>query len=931
MKTHELSVWFWLPLCILLCIGTACKDEKETDEPLSSTSYYEGELRFVNFHRKMIPGAYECYFTNREDGSELVVAAIVYSEEGEVVFIPESPVRTGDYYFNRAVLVKSDQPANETEVGLDVPLGCQVSITNDSCILKEEEEEENLECFGSGTEEDPYRISSYVHLKNLMDLVNSTEENNKKYGNKYYIQTANISLKVPCANLNNGWNSIGNHITRPFTGHYDGQGYSIKNMTVKRTGNIVPQPAGLFGIIINGSIRNVIITNSEIQSDYAVAGMLAGAVSSTGNMRLTSGFSNCKVDKSCHIKAPYLVGGLVGGVNQNARLVMSGCTNDMALTVDYQGVGGLIGAAFAASTVTLDSCSNTGQIIGKSGITGGLIGSADTLLVNGCKNSGAIQSEKGAIGTGGLVGGGLNVITTFSENRGKVSGDREVGGIIGSTARRSSDKIYADTHIYATGNYGDITGNSEVGGLVGAAQTLISGSYNFGSVVANEKNTGGLAGLGGIAVIVGSANDGDVKCYGSDEDSFTGGIIGSAQDYLITGCSNYGNIHNVNGKGTAGGIIGGCDLMGVISYCGNMGSVKADKGSAGGIIGRAGKPWNMNSKKIADMVVSTVVSITSIGLSAALPAGSYKQKMSSLDPKSLRMTQSLLSFNTLTTINDIYWTTANGILSEAAVSRQRMESLEYRSNSELESFHDARTKMLYFPSSDQVNRSTAFKVQQLLQENFLKRISTEDATYYDRVNEWRNDIENQMHSKEVSREIAEHVGETIAFIGDIIGFCPVPNPVTIVFTAIVTIYNLIMNLTDFSYNRVGILQSYNYGDVKVASGQYGGGIAGELHDYGRMMDCVNIGIIDGNDSGILFGKGGHLPEVNRSGNLQPQEQKFINNTTNVDVLNIKNVFNMTGKGDEIHRKDTYNMLDFNGQWIWDADVQLPMIGKSQFE
>lgn len=931
MKDYKQPVWWWLSLCILLCIGTACKDEKETDEPLSSTSYYEGEFRFVNFHRKMAPGAYECYFTNREDKSELVVAAIVYSEEGEVVFIPESPVRTGDYYFNRAVLVKSDRPANEAEVGLDVPLGCEMSITPTACTLKEEVPDSNLECYGSGTKDDPFRISSYAHLQNLMNLVNSTEENNKKYGDKYYIQTANLSLKVPCANLNNGWNSIGNHITRPFAGHYDGQGYKIKNMTVKRTGNIVPQPSGLFGIIINSSIRNVKLESSTIESGFAVAGMLVGAVVSTGDMRLTSGLSNCTVSSDCRIQAPYLVGGLVGGVNQNARLVMSGCTNNMPLTIDYQGVGGLIGAAFVASTVTLDSCSNTGQIIGKSGITGGLIGSADTLLVNGCKNFGAIQSDKGAIGTGGLIGGGLNVITTFSENRGMVRGDREVGGIIGSTARKSSEKIYADTHIYTTGNYGDITGNSEVGGLVGAAQTLISGSYNFGSVAANEKNAGGLAGLGGIAVIVGSANDGDVKCYGSDEDSFTGGIIGSAQDYLITGCSNYGNIYNVGGKGTAGGIIGGCDLMGVVSYCGNMGTVKADKGSAGGIIGRAGKPWNMNAKKIADMVVGTAVSLTTIGLSASLPAGSYKQKMSSLDPKSLMKTRALFGFNTLTMINDIAWTTANGILSEAAVSRQRMENLEYRTNSELESFHNTRTKMLDFPGSDKVNRNTAFGVQEQLQQDFLRRISTEDATYYDRVNEWRNEIEGQMHSKEVSREIAEHVGEAIAFIGDIIGCCPVPNPVTIVFTAIVTIYNLIMNLTDFSYNRVGILQSYNYGDVKAVSGHYGGGIAGELNDYVRMIDCVNTGIIDGSDSGILFGKGGHLPEVNRSGNLQPQYRSFFNNTTSVDILNIKNTFNTTGMGEEVHLKETYTMLDFGGRWTWNSSVRLPMIGKSQFE
>lgn len=105
---------------------------------------------------------------------------------------------------------------------------------------------------------------------------------------------------------------------------------------------------------------------------------------------------------------------------------------------------------------------------------GGLIGSADTLMVNDCKNSGAIDGGNRSIGTGGLVGGGLNVITSFSENRGTVTGDREVGGIIGSTARNSSEKTYGDTHVYTSGNYAEVKGNSEVGGLVGAAQILIS-------------------------------------------------------------------------------------------------------------------------------------------------------------------------------------------------------------------------------------------------------------------------------------------------------------------------------------------------------------------------------------------------------------------------------------------------------------------------
>ncbi|KKB46148.1 hypothetical protein HMPREF1212_04771 [Parabacteroides sp. HGS0025] len=931
MKDYKQPVWWWLSLCILLCIGTACKDENETDEPLSSTSYYEGEFRFVNFHRKMAPGAYECYFTNREDKSELVVAAIVYSEEGEVVFIPESPVRTGDYYFNRAVLVKSDRPANEAEVGLDVPLGCEMSITPTACTLKEETPDPNLECYGSGTKDDPFRISSYAHLQNLMNLVNSTEENNKKYGDKYYIQTANLSLKVPCANLNGGWNSIGNHITRPFAGHYDGQGYKIKNMTVKRTGDIVPQPAGLFGIIINSSIRNVKLESSTIESDFAVAGMLVGAVVSTGDMRLTSGLSNCTVSSDCKIQAPYLVGGLVGGVNQNARLVMSKCTNHMPVTAPYQGVGGLIGAAFFASTVTLEGCTNTAAVTGRSGIVGGLIGSADTLMVNDCKNSGMIDGGINSIGTGGLVGGGLNVITSFSENRGTVTGDREVGGIIGSTARNSSEKTYGDTHVYTSGNYAEVKGNSEVGGLVGAAQILISGSYNFATVKASQKNVGGLAGLGPMAIIIGSTNDGDVSCYGSDEDSFTGGVLGSAQDYVITGSNNCGKVSNPNGKGTVGGILGGCDLLGIVSYCGNFGSVSADQGAAGGIIGRAGKPRNLTDKMIADMVLGTALSIATIGMSASeIPgAGGSKQKAAKMMARSLQIGIANNVLGALTSVNDFAWAIANNVVEESAVSRQQLEDLEYKRSSELEKYHNNRFNLVEIKSNHLMVSPGPYSRQLSNQRDFLGRINHADSKYQNNLNDWRNDVEDKMHAREEMREVAAHVGETIAFLGDIIGFCPVPNPVSIVVTAIVAFYNLVMNLTDYSYNRVGIIQCFNYGEVKASGKYFSGGIAGELHDYARILDSANFGPVEGDHAGYMFGKGGHLPAVERSLNLRDDGALFYKECEMYSSKG-KNI-DVREKGADVFEKKTYTLFNLEKEWEWLPFESLPAINRSTFE
>lgn len=931
----------------LILVATACRDDKDKgEEPMKSETYYDGEVRIAHTGQQTVPGLYDCYFTNREDNSELVVAAIVYSKEGDIVFIPKTSIRTGEYYFNRAVTIETDKPEDKELIGEDVPLGLKISFTSTDCVLGDEKADPVIGCYGTGTKEDPYRITSYLHLQKLMKAVNSTEQNNKKYGDKYYIQTADLSLARACANLNVGWNSIGNHISRPFFGHYDGQGKVISDMTVRREQGSVAQPAGLFGIVINATIGNVKLEECEIESDFAVAGMLAGSVISTGSRMLTTAITNCSVDKSCKMKASYLVGGLVGGVNQYARLIMTNCSNEMPISTKMPGAGGLIGASLLTSTVTLDNCSNTADISSEKGIVGGLIGSTDTLLINNCWNNGAISGGSNSIGTGGLIGGGTNVVASFCENQGRVTGDKEVGGILGSASRSKTEKAYGDARIYASSNAGYITGTSEVGGLVGSAQILISGSYNFNTVTATGKNAGGLAGLGPIAVIIASSNDGDVKCNGSDDDSFVGGILGSAQDYTLTACNNFGNV-TTGGKATVGGILGGCDLLGIVSYCGNFGDVTAANGSVGGIIGRAGKPKNMSDKMIADMVLGTALSIASVGMSGgSADLGPGKMNMAKMMKIDAQLDIAGTVLGSFTLVNDFAWTVANNVMEGSTLTPDALKHLEVKTSEKLQAEHAKKISTMYW-SNGTLTLTQAVKEQQTLQDAFIKRLQATGSPYQDNIDTWRNKTEGKMHAAEKSRDIASHAGEAISFAGDILGYCPVPNPVSIVVTVVVAFYNLVMNLTDYSYNRVGIFQSFNYGTVTASSGSYfGGGIAGELHDYARLYNSANFGRIAGTKIGMLIGKGGHLPELTHSvnfcqqlyngngqseyhpTNLTPYQGTYYSCPFFEEIRNNVNA----GPQDVFAQKSyTDQGFDFNKSWSWWKTQNIPLVYQSEFE
>ena len=154
---------------------------------------------------------------------------------------------------------------------------------------------------GSGTETVPYQISTADQLKRFRDIVNGAGGQTQNRG-AYAVLTADIDLN------NEPWTPIGPDKDSAYTGTFDGQGHTVKNLSV--TVNVQPGRAGLFGCVKDGTIRKLTV---------------AGSVSCTANQGWCGGIAGYAMDETiencaslCTVSCTGIdarVGGIVGLVD----------------------------------------------------------------------------------------------------------------------------------------------------------------------------------------------------------------------------------------------------------------------------------------------------------------------------------------------------------------------------------------------------------------------------------------------------------------------------------------------------------------------------------------------------------------------------------------------------------------------------------------
>lgn len=141
---------------------------------------------------------------------------------------------------------------------------------------------------GNGSEDNPYVIKSGADLAYFKSLIEGL--NYSTYNDKYYILGADIDLG------DNEFASIGivdGEVEKFFKGHFDGNGYTIKN--TKITGNTINnyEMYGLFTIIDGGYVTNVNLENIDIYAEKSTNPYMIGVVAS--EVRTLSNIKNISI------------------------------------------------------------------------------------------------------------------------------------------------------------------------------------------------------------------------------------------------------------------------------------------------------------------------------------------------------------------------------------------------------------------------------------------------------------------------------------------------------------------------------------------------------------------------------------------------------------------------------------------------------------
>ena len=207
-----------------------------------------------------------------------------------------------------------------------------------------------------------------------------------------------------------------------FRGEFDGNGHEILNLSVEMNNYL---NLGLFGYVVNGTIRNLNLRDLFLRGSHYVGGL-------AGYMFLESEIDNCSV--SGEIVGSSFIGGLAGLCS--ASLITR-----------------------SSSSVEIDGTNDAG------GLIGGLI---DGTEVRMCFSTGDVE---GYLQTGGLIGSKWgNCVIEDSFARGNVTGQDYVGGLVGNMW---------DGEILRSFSTGEVTYNEGGGGLIGSpdGSVTVEASY----------------------------------------------------------------------------------------------------------------------------------------------------------------------------------------------------------------------------------------------------------------------------------------------------------------------------------------------------------------------------------------------------------------------------------------------------------------------
>lgn len=305
---------------------------------------------------------------------------------------------------------------------------------------------------GTGTWENPWMIETADQLNNIRNYLDVGNQN------KYFELANDIDLGQSPWDEGAGWEPIGGTATdgtlsKAFYGQFEGNNHTIRGLTITRP---TEDYIGLFGITEGTNVRNLNLTNVDIEGSSYVGSLVgyssngsvdaitaSGSLSGSGYVGGLVGFNYNKAIQNCHVDVDVYstssnIGGLVGGSNKGGVVLSSA----LGHVVGNNHVGGLVGSHGYGSYI---SKSYFGGSVEGHNHVGGLVGKFEYAYGNSISDAYVTGTVEGNGYVGGLAGGIFNEShIERSYAVGQVNGNDDLGGLVGSYLESQVNNSYWD-------------------------------------------------------------------------------------------------------------------------------------------------------------------------------------------------------------------------------------------------------------------------------------------------------------------------------------------------------------------------------------------------------------------------------------------------------------------------------------------------------
>lgn len=323
---------------------------------------------------------------------------------------------------------------------------------------------------GTGTQQDPYQISTASQFAYLAEQVNA----GNGYQGSYFTLTADISLS------GHNWTPVG-HVTDPtqylyvaFDGVLNGAGHKVTGITIgtkdARDSNYAQ---GLFGCLHTDAVVENMGVDATI---YSSSGGTAGGLAGINNGSVVNCYATGSVNAAGTI--PHYIITLGSLVGENDGSIANSYATGSVSDSDNANTGGLVG--YNIGTIT--NCYAVGNVEGNDiANSGGFVGLCvkTGVITNGYWNSDAAQTVKGA-----PVDTKVGVPSAVDTSTGMAANDMKTAAFASTLTANRSDTAVQVSWIQDSGRNGGFPllagigdGRSFDAALSGL--TISSGTLNF--------------------------------------------------------------------------------------------------------------------------------------------------------------------------------------------------------------------------------------------------------------------------------------------------------------------------------------------------------------------------------------------------------------------------------------------------------------------